>query len=176
MFARAAAILAVLAAFAAGPAQAKTLAFTAMLSGDKMPTMTGSKATGSARILVDTDAQTIDMTMDVKGLKVDDLWTSLVAAPVGPVHLHRYGSHDHADPNSSALILPFPYGPDYTPTADGFRLVVKAYPYAKGAATVKTTATFDDFVAALQGGGIVLNIHTNAQHDGEISGDVVQAS
>jgi hypothetical protein len=175
MFGRAVIILAALALFAAAPAQAKQLAFTADLSGDKAPTNTGSKATGSAQILLDTDHQTVDMTLDVKGLKIADLWNKLMLAPVGPIHLHKYGSRDRSDPNSSSLAMPVPFGLDYVATEDGFRVVVKNYPYARGAETVKSGLSFADFVTSLENGEIVLNIHTNAKTDGEISGEVVPA-
>ncbi|HEX5376959.1 MAG TPA: CHRD domain-containing protein [Phenylobacterium sp.] len=170
---RMASMLAALGLLAAAPAQAKDLAFAAMLGGDKLPTETGSKATGQARITVHTDTQTVDLTLDVAGLNIDGLWTRLVKAPVGPIHLHVYGSHDHSNPDSSALLLPLPFGPTYAPTPDGFKVVVKGYPYAQGAVTVNSSVSFDDFVAALEMGHVVANIHTNAFNDGEISGDVV---
>jgi hypothetical protein len=174
MIRRTVTLFAALACLAAVPAQAKQLFFTATLSGDKMPTMTGSKAVGLAHIVVDTDAKTVDMTLDVKGIKVAQLWDKLVKAPIGPVHLHAYGApHDHSNPGSSTLALPFPYGASYAGTVDGFRIVEKDYPYAIGAASVKSDTSFDDFVAAMEQGKIVLNIHTNAQTDGEISGEVV---
>lgn len=177
MFVRIASAFAALALVAAAvPAQAKELFFTATLSGDKVPTATGSKATGVARIRVDTEARTLDMTLDVKGLKVDDLWAKLVKAPIGPVHLHRYGTHEHPDPTSSALAFPFPYGPSYAPTADGFTVTAKAYRYDLSAASVKSEVSFDDFLASMEHGDVVLNIHTNANTDGEISGVVVPAA
>ena len=52
---------------------------------------------------------------------------------------------------------------------------MKAEPYAEGAKLVNSKASFDEFVAALSGGRIVVNIHTNSKTDGEISGDVVSA-
>ena len=157
-----------------GPiAQAKSMTFTATLSGDKMPTMTGSKATGQALIVVDADKQTLDMTLDVAGLTPADLWKQLVLAPVGPIHLHRYASQDHSDPGSSVLLLPFPYGQSYTATKTGFRLELKSLPYARAAAVLKSTTSFEAFVSVLQNRQAVLNIHTNAQTDGEISGEVV---
>ncbi len=158
---------------AAAPAQAKELHYRAELRGDRMPTMTGSKATGEAEITIDTDAHTVAMTMDVKGMKTTDLWSKLAFAPIGPVHLHIYGSHDHSDPSSSALLLPFPFGPGYSETAAGFRLSVKDYAYADGAAKLNSTTSFEDFVAAMQAGRVVLNIHSNTVNDGEISGEVV---
>ena len=155
--------LGALALFAATAVEAKELAFTAALSGDKAPTVTGSKATGSARIVVDTETQTVDLTLDVVGLKIDDLWTKLVKGPMGPIHLHLYGSHDHADPNATVtLVFPTPYGPSYSATASGFRVVIRRFPYGQGALILKSETRFEEFVSSLQSGAVVLNIHTNA--------------
>jgi hypothetical protein len=116
----------------AAPAPAKELQFTAALRGDRAPTTTGSKATGAARIVVDTDSQAVDMTLDA---------------------------------------FPAAYGPGYAATPQGFQVVMAA-----GAALLKSKTPFEDFVASLQHGAVVLNIHTNAQPDDEISGDVVPAA
>jgi hypothetical protein len=176
MFGRVATMVMAVALFAAAaPAQAERLAFTADLAGDKPPTATGSKAVGHAQILVDTDAQTVDMVLDVKGMKVDELWAQLVKAPIGPVHLHRYGTHEHPDPNSSELAFPFPYGASYQPTAAGFRVEAKGYRYDLSAASVNSKVSFEEFVASMQRGDVVLNIHSNANKDGEISGVVAPA-
>ena len=165
-----------IAVLAAAPAQAKELKFTAALGGDRAPTMTGSKATGQALILVDTDRQTVGMTLDVKGLGIDSLWTNLLKTPMGPIHLHVYGGHDHSDPDSAQLMFPAPYGPGYAKTAAGFRVEMKDVAYDTGAKLVNSRASFDEFVGALGAGRIVLNIHTNRFTDGEISGDVVPAA
>ncbi|MGA0601643.1 CHRD domain-containing protein [Caulobacter sp. KR2-114] len=159
----------------AGPAAARQLAFTATLDGQHAPTDTGSDATGQARIVVDTDTRTVDLTLDVQGIAIDELWSRLAASPMGPIHLHRYGSHDRSEAASVALVLPVPMGPAYSPTPHGFHVAMQAYPYAAGAALLKSGVSFDDFLASMQGGQVVLNIHTNAEHDGEISGEVVPA-
>lgn len=49
------------------------------------------------------------------------------------------------------------------------------YPYAQGAAALESDASFDAFVAGLESGAVVLNIHTDAHQAGEISGLVVRA-
>jgi hypothetical protein len=160
-------------ALGAAPAVAKELRFSAALSGATPSTTTGSKATGQAKIRVDTDAQTVDVALNVEGLKVEDLWTNLLHSPMGAIHLHVYGSRDHGGGADSALMFPLPYGPNYVATATGFKVDMKSEPYAAGAKLVNSKASFDEFVAALSGGRIVVNIHTNAKTDGEISGDVV---
>lgn len=173
MFARLAAGFGIALALAAGPALAKDLTFTAALRGDRAPTITGSKATGKAVIHVDTDKQTVDVKLTVNGLSVDQLSNGLRGAPMGPIHLHIYGTHVHSADADAALVFPLPYGPSYSPTADGFKVETGAVDYVKGASLVNTKATFADFLAAMQGQLIVLNVHTNRFGDGEISGDVV---
>lgn len=165
-----------LALLAAAPVSARELKFTATLSGDKAPTMTGSKATGSAVILVDTDKQTVGVDLDVTGMTIEKLSTGLKGAPMGPIHLHIYGGHSHGANDDAALVFPLPFGPSYSPTATGFRVAAPGVAYAAGAKLVNTKATFDEFVSSLQTGRIVMNIHTNVQPDGEISGDVVPAA
>ncbi len=164
--------IAVAAALAGGSAAAKELAFKANLSGATASTATGSKATGEARIRVNTEAQTVDVALNVEGLKIEDLWTNLLHSPMGAIHLHVYGSKDHGGGADSALMFPLPYGPNYVATPKGFKVEMKAEPYAEGAKLVNSKASFDEFVAALANGRIVVNIHTNAKNDGEISGDV----
>ena len=162
-------------ALLAASAEAKELRFKASLAGDRAPTATGSRATGQALIAVDTDRQTVDLTLDVHGLSTDDLWASLLKTPMGPIHLHVYGGHDHSNPDSAQLMFPAPYGPAYTGTSGGFHVSIKAEPYAEGAKRVNSQASFDEFVSSLQTGRIVINIHTNRFTDGEISGDVLPA-
>jgi len=175
MFARFAAACGVAAVLLAGPAAAKELRFAAALSGNSMSTMTGSKATGQAKISVNTDTQTVNVSLDVEGLKTEDLWTNLAKSPMGAIHLHIYGGHDHSAAQDSALLFPLPMGPTYSATPKGFHVEIKDAPYATAAKTVNSKATFDEFVASLQGGRIVMNVHTNSHNDGEISGDVTPA-
>ena len=73
----------------------------------------------------------------------------------------------------SELALPIPFGLGYLPTPTGMHVTLKDYDYDKGAALLKSTLTFDDFVAGLDEGLIVLNIHTDKSNPGEISGLVV---
>lgn len=176
MTARFAALLAGLALIAAAaPAFAHDLAFAATLRGDKAPTITGSKATGRARIVVHTHTQTVDIALDVAGLGVEDLSRGLRASPMGPIHLHIYGGTDHSPAADAALVFPVPYGPAYVTSATGFAVRMTGLDYAKGAALVNTQTGFKDFVAALSTGKVVLNVHTNRFGDGEISGDVTPA-
>ena len=49
---------------------------------------------------------------------------------------------------------------------------MKRYDYAAGAKLLGSLAPFDDFVRAMDGGQVVLNVHTETFHDGEIAGTV----
>jgi len=157
------------AALGATPAQAEVLTFHAALDGKYGAEPTGSAATGEALIMVDTKRRTVSVDMTVDGIAPDALWDKLVAAPIGPVHLHKYATAAGGD---SVLVVPLPYGTAYKAENKGMRVTMKDYGYAAGAALLKSTLTFDEFVAAMQGGLIVLNIHTNAFNPGEISGRV----
>jgi len=153
---------------ATSPASAKVLRFQAALTGKAEPDNTGSDATADARVRVDTVRGLVSVTMVVHGITTDQLWKKLVAAPIGPVHFHEY----QADGNS-ILALPLPYGSTYTPTRDGFRIVSRNYDYAAGAKLLDSTLSFADFVAAMQAGKVVLNIHTDTFNPGEIGGKVM---
>ena len=163
------AVLAFSAACAAAPAQAEILTFHAKLDGKYGAEPTGSAATGKARIRVDTERRRVSVDMDVRGITVDALWDKLVAAPIGPIHFHKYATPAGGD---SVLVLPLPYGDDYRPTRNGLHVSMKDYDYVAGARLLKSTLSFDDFVAALRSGLVILNVHTDAHNPGEISGKV----
>ncbi len=162
-------LLAAAAAFAAAPAQAEILTFHAKLDGKYGTEATGSAATAKARIRVDTERQRVSVDLDVDGITTENLWDKLVAAPVGPIHFHKYATPEGGP---SVLVLPLPYGADYKATKRGLRVTMKDYDYVAGAKLLNSTLTFDDFVAALRGGLVILNIHTDAHNPGEISGRV----
>ena len=165
-----------LAAFAAAtclmpaPSQAKILKFNATLDGNYGPEPTHSSATGHAEVRVNTVTHRVSVDLDVTGIAVEDLWDKLVAAPIGPIHFHKYATPDGGD---SVLALPLPFGPNYHSTKRGLHVTMKDYDYVAGAALLKSDLSFDDFVAGLEYGLIVLNIHTDKFNPGEISGLVV---
>ena len=167
------AVLAILASVlmvSAAPAFAADVAFTAALSGGDAGTKTGSTATGDATLTVHTKTQTVDASLTVVGIKFADLAAHLAHAPVGPMHLHLYAANGDV-----SLLLPFPMGPAYAETPDGFTLKLSGYPYADGAKILNSTVSFDDFLVAMKSGAVVFNIHTNKFADGEISGKVMVA-
>ena len=156
------------ASITAAPLAARTLAFHAVLVGNAGSTQTGSTATGKARVRVDTARQRVSVDLAVTGLTIDDLWDNLVAKPAGPIHFHEYP----AGGGDATLVLPLPFGATYHKTATGFRVEMKDYDYAAGAKVLGSTTTFDTFVASLQAGRVILNVHTDRFNGGEISGTV----
>jgi CHRD domain len=164
------AVLALVAVAAPLPASAKVLKFHAMLDGKYGTDPTGSAATGRAAIRVDTATHRVSVDLKVQGITVDQLWDKLVAAPIGPIHFHKYATAAGGD---SVLALPLPYGADYHSTPAGIRVTMKDYDYVAGAALLKSTLSFDDFVAGMNSGLIILNVHTDKFNPGEISGVVV---
>jgi hypothetical protein len=159
------------AALIATPAAAAELNYTATLDGVTAPTNTGSLATGTARVSIDTEAQTVSVQMAIQGVTLDNLWDHVIHSGVGPVHLHLYA----ADGDIS-LLVPFSYGSSYAATADGFTLTVEDYSYAQGAALLQSDMSFDTFLTTLGGEFVYLNIHTDTFQDGEISGRLARVS
>ena len=171
-FKTAATIAAAIAFTLAAPstAQAKTLKFKVALDGTYGTEPTGSAATGRATVRVDTVIRRVSVDMTVDGITVDQLWDQLVAAPIGPVHFHKYAT---AAGGASVLALPLPYGKDYSATPRGIRVKMRNYDYVAGTKVVNSTLSFEDFVAGMKSGLIILNVHTDTFNPGEISGLVV---
>ena len=161
-----ASLLVLAAGTAAAPAQAEILTFQAKLDG-KYGKATGSPATGKAKVRVDTVKQslTVDLTLD--GITADALWDELVEAPIGPIHFHKYATPAGGD---SVLVLPLPYGAHYKATKKGLRITVRDYDYPAVRKMLNTSLPFEEFVAAMRGGLIALNVHTDKFKPGEISG------
>jgi hypothetical protein len=157
-------------ALAATPAAAAQLNYTATLNGVTEPTNTGSAATGTATVSVDTDLRTVTVRMTIHGITQHQLWDHVIHSGMGPVHLHLYAANGEI-----SLLVPFPYGAAYQATPDGFTLTVVNYPYAEGAEVLRSAVGFDAFVENLGSDFVYLNIHTDRFQDGEISGRLVPA-
>jgi CHRD domain len=156
--------------FGAVPAQAEVLTFRAKLDG-KYGAATGSAATGTARVKVDTRRRRLSVDLTLDGITADALWDKLVTAPIGPIHFHKYATAAGGD---SVLVLPLPYGAQYRATKHGLRVTMKDYDYVAGGKLVKSNLSFDEFVVAMRSGLVVLNVHTDAFNPGEISGLVTE--
>jgi hypothetical protein len=152
------------------PAQAEVLAFQAKLDG-KHGAATGSTATGRARIMIDTKRQTLSVDLTLDGITNEALWDRLVAAPIGPIHIHKY---ETPAGGNSVLVLPLPYGPQYRATKRGLKVTFRDLDYAAAVKLVNSKLSFDEFVAAIRGGLIAVNIHTDKFNPGEISGLVTE--
>jgi hypothetical protein len=163
-------MLAGAAAAVAAPAQAEVLKFHADLDGKYGTGPTGSAATGHAQVRIDTVTHRVSVDLHVAGITVDQLWDKLVAKPIGPIHFHNYTSSGGP---GSALALPLPYGVAYHRKRDGIHVVMNDFDYAADAALVNSKLSFDEFLAGMKNGLIVLNVHTNKFNPGEISGLVV---
>lgn len=163
------------AVIAGAPASAKTIDYRATLNGQSPTISTGSSATANALIRVNMDKKTVAISLDVTGLSVDSLWDTLVKAPIGPIHLHQYANGNLADANGSELAFPIPFGPSYKASRDGFRVRTGTLDYTRAVAPLGQKISFDAFVAALDKGTVVLNIHTDAFNGGEVNGLVVRS-
>jgi len=152
-------------ALAVSPAFAAEFTYSAALSGNQAPTQTGSPASGTASLRVDTEAQTVALALSVTGLSFDSLSDHLTHSAMGPVHLHLYKPNGDVE-----LILPFPFGASYAETAHGFTINVSGYKYADAVAHLEAPMSFEAFAASLQSDFVYLNVHTDAFPDGEISG------
>ena len=161
-------IVAIVAIAVATPVSAKTLTFRAKLGGTAAPTTTGSPASGKAVIKIDTSSKKVSVDLDVTGITIEQLADGLVAKPIGPIHFHVYRTADDVE-----LILPLPFGADYRATKTGFRVTMRGYDYAAGAKLINTGASFDEFVNAMRGQRVVLNVHTDKFPNGEIGGTVM---
>jgi len=169
IFALAFAALALGACATAPPRPATEVGYAATLNvGD---TNSGSMATASATIDLDTLAQTVSAHIVVHGIKMSDLAPHLAHAPMGAIHLHLYKPDGDV-----VLVYPFPMGEGYGETPDGFTVTVANGSYAAGAAILHSDLSFADFKTAMDSGTVVLNIHTQHFPDGEINGRVVPAT
>ncbi|MEJ6388473.1 CHRD domain-containing protein [Gymnodinialimonas ulvae] len=154
-------------------AHAGTVTFESLLNGAQevagagptsVPAPNDSPALGAGVINVDYRARSIDVSLTVLGISLDDLNDGLVAAPVGPVHLHRAPVGVNGP-----IVVPFGFGDNYTSigTDLGFELVANDL-----TADDFLGRTFHQLVRDLNAGDIYFNVHTDAFAGGEIRGQV----
>ena len=156
-------------AFAMGStaASAATLNFQANLSGDQEVPSVVTSVTGFASLSLNTVAETLSVVLSVNGLNIGGLFDTLVAAPVGPIHLHNAPAGVNGP-----IVVPFPFGATYIDTDTGFDLIANDISYASAAALAGSSLSFSDFVGELQSGGIYFNVHSDFNTSGEIRGQV----
>ena len=147
-------------------ASASVLTYVSTLTDDQeAPAPTGSSAIGEAILTLDTVAETLAVDLTVTGISVDGLWETLVAAPVGPIHLHNAPVGVNGP-----IAVPFPFGGTYSDTAAGFDLNVPTTSYSTLASIAGSPLSFSQFLAELDAGNIYFNVHTDAFNGGEIRG------
>ncbi len=155
-------------AMTAIPASAEILNYTSSLDGlQEVPSVT-TDAAGTATLSVDTETETLDFSLTVIGLTLEQLSDGLVAAPVGPIHFH-----DAPRGANGPIVIPFPFATGYAATADGFTLTVSNYAYADAIALSGATDSFAEFVAGLNAESYYINVHSDTNGGGEIRGQLV---
>jgi hypothetical protein len=156
-----------------GSVQAATLNFESTLNSAQTVNVSDSDATGSAKLSVDTSAQTLDLLLEVVGISLDNLADAFVDganAALGPIHIH-----DGVAGAQGPVAVPFVFGSSYTETALGFMVNVNDLSYADATAISGFGESFDDFVAGLNNAEYYFNIHTDAVPGGEIRGQAISA-
>ncbi|MEL6522096.1 MAG: CHRD domain-containing protein [Pseudomonadota bacterium] len=149
-------------------AEAAVFSFTSTLSGDQEVPPVSTDASGTAKLTVDDEAETLDFSLQIIGFGTDDLFDALVAAPVGPVHLHNAPAG-----SNGPIVVPFAFDPStYVDTTEGFDLSVTDYAFADAAALAGSDLSFDAFLAGLLGSEFYINVHTDAFNSGELRGQV----
>ncbi|MEL6112859.1 MAG: CHRD domain-containing protein [Pseudomonadota bacterium] len=158
--------------FGAVAAHAEVLTFTSNLDGSQeVPTPNFLFPTGVATLSVDTMAETLSFSLSVDAINTFQLNDGLVAAPVGPVHLHNAGFGQNGP-----IVVPFAFNTtDYQNTANGFDLNVTNLAYSDAVALSGSTLSFSDFVAALNSGLFYINVHTDEFPGGQIRGQLASA-
>ncbi|MEL6100548.1 MAG: CHRD domain-containing protein [Pseudomonadota bacterium] len=163
-----AAAAAALTLFGAIHASAAVFAFDSNLSGDQEVPPVVTPASGSAELKVNDVTETLSFMMSIEGIDLDGLFDDLVAAPVGPVHLHNAPAG-----SNGPIVVPFAFNTvDYTDTASGFTLEVEDYAYADAVAISGSTTSFSDFLTGLSSGEYYINVHTDAFGSGELRGQL----
>ena len=154
--------------FATGAAQAATFEFGATLSGAQEVPPVVTSSSGTAQVFVDNGDETIDFSLSVQGISVDDLEDGLVAAPVGPIHLHLAPAG-----SNGPVVIPFAFDPaTYIDTDDGFALNVSDFAFADAIALSGAGGTFDQFLAGMIDEQYYVNVHTDEFASGELRGQV----
>lgn len=155
-----------------GNANAETLTFTGNLDGaQEVPNPGSSFATGVGTLSVDVMAQTLNFELLVDSINTFQLNDNLVAAPVGPVHLHNAAAG-----SNGPIVVPFAFNNvDYQNTSVGFSLNVTNFAYSDAVALSGSSLSFNDFVAALNSGLFYINVHSDDFPGGAIRGQLAAA-
>lgn len=157
---------AALAMVVALPAAARTETFRGTLGGTKPPAMTHSPASGRAEVKVDLDKHRVSLDLEVTGITLAQLASTLKDQPAGPVQFHQVHG-----PGDVEIAMGVPFGASYRPTKDGFRVVLRDYDYDAGRKAVGGFLSIEEFATALRAGNVFLDVRTEKFPGGEISGE-----
>jgi hypothetical protein len=142
----------------AGAAQAQTIRFTAALSGDQETPAPGvlTGSFGNATVTLDTATQTLSWSIDIYNLP----------SGINNAHFH-VGGPGVAGP--TVVNIPFTAN-----QSNEFNLSGTATSANLNVRGDQGIRSWDDFMQALQGGQIYINIHTAVNGGGEIRGQVLR--
>jgi hypothetical protein len=142
----------------AGAAQAQTIRFTAALSGDQETPAPGvlTGAFGNASVTLDMATQTVSWNINVFNLP----------SGINNAHFH-VGGPGVAGPTVVNIAFPATASNDFNLSGSA----TAANLNVRGDQGIRS---WDDFLQALQGGQIYLNIHTAVNGGGEIRGQVLK--
>jgi hypothetical protein len=142
---------------AAGTAQAQQIRFTAALSGaNEAPAQILTGAFGNATVTLDVGAQSVSWSIDVFNLP----------SGINNAHFH-VGGPGVAGP--TVVNIPFTAN-----QSNDFNLSGSATSANLNVRGDQGIRSWDDFLQALQGGQVYINIHTQVNGGGEIRGQVVR--
>lgn len=154
------------------PAQAAVLEYESFLDSRQSTTGSDSRAIGAATLSVDTVTERLTFMLTVTRITLDDLWDTLVAAPVGPIHLHNAPAGQ-----TGPVVVPFAFDMQtYSGNDTGFLLEMEDFGYSDAASLSGTGLSFSDFVAQLDAGNFYINVHTDAWNAGEIRGQLASTA
>ncbi|MCB1340228.1 MAG: CHRD domain-containing protein [Pseudooceanicola sp.] len=134
--------------------------FHAKVDGSQEPVAVSTAAKGRAQLKLDKTDESLTFKMTVLGLTKSDL---LDVSGLGPVHLHLAVAGVNGP-----VVVPFAYGnAKYWDGGKGFRMKAEKVAFAD---LNITDLTFMDFLQAVKGGGIYVNVHTAENSGGEVRG------
>jgi hypothetical protein len=140
----------------ASPANAQTIRFTAFLHGGNETPLVLTGAFGNATVTLDTSTQTVSWVIDIFNLP----------SGINNAHFH-VGAPGIAGPTVVNIAFTANQSND-------FRLSGSATAANLNARGDQGIRSWDDFMQALQGEQMYINIHTNVNGGGEIRGQVVR--
>ncbi len=143
-------------------ASAATLKYETKLRGASVaPEAVSTDARGKAKLKLKTKKEMIKLKVRVRNLDLDDL---LDDPDFGPIQLYAGEAGEVGE-----VIAPFSLDDfRYKETKKGFKLKVKKIAFDD--ISVASGMSFDDFATLAAGGGVYVDVDTNANETGELRG------